>query len=235
MKKQCTWGLAAVATLASLNGCQTLGSGHKTEAGLGIGALAGAAIGAAWGGARGNWAEGAMIGAGVGAAAGGVTGAVMDRQSEDMRKAGIAEQRDKAGNMVVSLAGDSLNFSTGQAVIGSKGQYTLSRLASVLVKYPENRIAIYGFTDNVGSSSDNRLLSQQRADSVKMFLLEQGVPRRCILGAVGYGEAYPVADNSTQEGRAANRRVTLSIRVDQAEAKADEAQRERYTGQSQGN
>jgi outer membrane protein OmpA-like peptidoglycan-associated protein len=220
--------LAVCALIASVNGCQTVGSGQKTATGLGVGAVAGAVVGGLWGGARGNWKEGALIGAGVGAAVGGVTGAVMDKQSEDMRKAGIATQRDQAGNMIVSLAGNSLNFETGQAVIGDVGQTTLTNLAGVLVKYPENRIAIYGFTDNVGDDASNRLLSQQRADSVKLFLLQQNVPQRCILGAVGYGPAYPVADNSTPEGRAANRRVTLRISVDQAEAKTNEAQREQY-------
>jgi|GEM_PF-6983908 len=228
MKQHLTWSLIALASLASLNGCETLGNGQKTETGLGIGALAGAAAGAAWGGARGNWKEGALIGAGVGAAVGGVTGAVMDSQTEDMRKVGIASKRDKAGNMIISMAGDALNFDTGQAIIGTTGQNTLTNLASVLIKYPENRISIYGFTDNVGNNDDNRLLSQQRADSVKMFLLRQNIPQRCILGAVGYGPAYPLADNATPQGRAANRRVTLSISVDQAEAKTNEAQRESY-------
>jgi outer membrane protein OmpA-like peptidoglycan-associated protein len=63
---------------------------------------------------------------------------------------------------------------------------------------------------------------------VRAFILQQGVPQRCVLSSVGYGPANPVADNSTSDGRAANRRVTLSITVDQEEAKANEAQREQY-------
>jgi outer membrane protein OmpA-like peptidoglycan-associated protein len=233
MKKHLIWSLVAVAGLASLNtGCETLGSGQKTAAGAGIGAVAGGVLGGVIGASRGNWKEGAAIGAGVGLVAGGLTGAVMDKQTEDMRKAGIASQRDKDGNMIISLAGDALNFETGSAVIGDKGQQTLTNLAGILVKYPENRISIYGFTDNVGSDDANRLLSQQRADAVKMFLLQQSVPTRCVLGAVGYGPLYPVADNSTDAGRAANRRVTLRITVDQDEAKANEAEREKYSNRN---
>ncbi len=220
--------VAAATTLIGTNGCQTLGAGHHTEAGAGIGAVAGGLVGGLWGAARGNWKEGALIGAGVGAAVGGVSGAVIDHQREDMRKAGIAEQTDQAGNIIVNLASGSLNFATGSAVIPDSGQQNLMRLAGVLAKYPENRIAIYGFTDNVGDPASNRLLSQQRADAVKLFLLTNGVPQHCILGAVGYGEDYPAASNDTAEGRAENRRVVLRISVDQAEAKKDEAARERW-------
>lgn len=234
MGNQFAWGLAVLAILAGLNnGCETLGSGQKTMAGAGIGAVAGGVLGAAIGAKRGNWKEGAAIGAGTGLFVGGVTGAVLDKQTEDMRKAGIAPRRDSAGNMIISLAGNSLNFDTGSAVIGDQGRMTLYHLAGVLSRYPENRIRIYGFTDNVGSDDSNRALSQKRANAVAAYLYRCNVPQRCFLSYVGYGPAYPVADNSTPEGRAANRRVTLSISVDQTEAKANEAQREKYANRDQ--
>ena len=149
-------------------------------------------------------------------------------RSESLRKAGIATQRDQAGNLVVSLTGDSLKFDTGKSDIKSDGQATLSKLAGVIKQYPENRINISGHTDNVGSSSSNLSLSQARSDSVRNFLLSQAVPSRCILTSVGYGEQHPVADNTKAEGRALNRRVELGISVDQDEAKANEAEREKY-------
>ncbi len=233
--KMMHWGLTAAVALSALNGCASLGGGGDTAKGTGIGAMSGAVIGGLWGAARGNWAEGAAIGAGVGAVAGGVTGVVMDKQAESLRKAGIASQRDAAGNLVVSLTGDSLKFDTGKFVINPDGEATLTKLAGVIKQYPENRINISGHTDNIGDNvEDGRVnveLSQNRSDSVKAYLLGQGVPARCIVSSMGYGSQHPVADNSTSEGRATNRRVELGITVDQDEAKANEAEREKYQKQ----
>jgi outer membrane protein OmpA-like peptidoglycan-associated protein len=229
--KMTHWALAAAMATGALSSCASLGGGGDTVKGTAIGTVAGAAIGAAWGAARGNWAEGAAIGAGVGAVAGGVTGVVMDKQAEALRKAGIASQRDAAGNLVVSLTGDSLKFDTGKFVIKSDGEATLAKLAGVIKQYPENRINISGHTDNIGNAAANVTLSQNRSDSVKAYLLGQGVPARCILSSMGYGDQHPVSDNGSAEGRAANRRVELGITVDQDEAKANEAEREKYKKQ----
>lgn len=222
-------GLAAAVAASTMTGCATMGDKDKTVKGTTLGALGGAALGAAWGAARGDWKTGAAIGAGVGAVAGGVTGVVMDRQEESLRKAGIATQRDEAGNLVVSLTGDSLKFETDKAVISADGDAVLTKLADVIKKYPENRINISGHTDNTGKPSYNMTLSQKRSDAVKSALLVHGVPARCVLSSTGYGEQHPVADNKTVAGRAANRRVELGINVDQAEAKANEEEREKYS------
>jgi outer membrane protein OmpA-like peptidoglycan-associated protein len=221
-------GMAATLAIAALNsGCASTGDKDKTAKGAGIGAVTGAAVGAAWGAARGDWKKGAAIGAASGAVIGGVSGAVMDKQEEDMRKAGIRTERDEAGNLVVSLTGDTLKFDTGKAVIKPEGEEVLARLAGVIKKYPENRISISGHTDNVGKASDNVALSQRRADSVRAFLLGQGVPSRCILSSTGYGQEKPVADNNTANGKAANRRVELQIAVDDEEAKKNQTEREK--------
>jgi len=209
-------------------GCETVGSGKKTAVGTGVGALAGAGVGALWGAARGDAAKGALIGAAAGAAIGGVTGAVMDKQAEDLRKAGIRAERDEAGNMLIQLSGDSLRFDTGKATIQPSGQQVLSNLASVIAKYSENRIAISGHTDNVGNASSNQTLSQQRADAVQFFLLKRGVPAKCITSSTGYGQTRPKYDNKTVAGKAANRRVELAITVDEAEAEANQKARESY-------
>jgi outer membrane protein OmpA-like peptidoglycan-associated protein len=226
--------LVALVILSVWNaGCETLGGGTKTLEGAGIGTLAGAALGAVWGGARGDWAKGAMIGAASGAAIGGVTGGVMDRQAEEMRKAGIATERDKDGNMLITMSGESLKFDTGKASIQAAGKEELKKLASVIIKYPENRMAIGGFTDNTGEKSMNLTLSQARAEAVRSYLLDAGVPSRCILGTTGYGEDYPMADNGTAEGRSKNRRVELKVSMDQTEAEANEKQRESYKNRQQ--
>jgi outer membrane protein OmpA-like peptidoglycan-associated protein len=220
-------GLAAAVAVTTFTGCASTGDHDKTYKGAAIGTVAGAAIGAAWGAARGDWKKGAAIGAGVGAVAGVSTGVVMDKQEEDLRKAGIRAERDDNGNLIVSLTGDTLKFDTGKAVISSDGFAVLAKLAGVIKKYPENRISISGHTDNVGKASDNVVLSQRRADSVKAAILADGVPVRCMLSSMGYGAEHPVGDNTTVAGRALNRRVELAITADEDEAKANEAQREK--------
>jgi outer membrane protein OmpA-like peptidoglycan-associated protein len=219
--------LAVAVAGSALTGCASTGDKDKTVKGTALGAVAGAAAGAAWGAARGDWKKGALIGAGVGAAAGGITGAVMDKQEESLRKAGIASERDEAGNLVVSLSGESLKFETGKATLNADGEALLTKLAGVLKKYSENRITISGHTDNVGKASDNVTLSQRRADSVKAYILGAGVPARCVLSSTGYGSEKPVGDNKTVAGKASNRRVELSIVVDEEEAKKNQAEREK--------
>jgi outer membrane protein OmpA-like peptidoglycan-associated protein len=228
MKSMLTLSLAAVVAMGSMtSGCASLGDKDKTVKGTGLGALGGAAVGAAWGAARGDWKKGAMIGAAAGAAIGGVTGAVMDKQEEDLRKAGIAAERDEAGNLIINLSGESLKFDTGKSSLQPSGEALLTRLAGVLRQYPENRIVIEGHTDNVGALAMNKSLSQSRADSVKTYILKQGVPARCVVQTMGYGPERPVADNNTAAGRAENRRVELSIHVDEEEAKRNQAEREK--------
>lgn len=228
MKKLISLSLVAGIALSSLStGCASTGDKDKTLKGAGIGTVAGAAVGAAWGAARGDWKKGALIGAASGAAIGGITGAVMDKQEEDLRVAGIRTERDEAGNLVINLSGETLKFDTGKASLQPGGEALLTKLAGVLKKYPENRIVIEGHTDNVGSAATNKSLSQNRADSVKTYILKQGVPARCVVQTMGYGSEKPVADNKTAAGRAENRRVELSVHVDEEEAKANQAAREK--------
>jgi outer membrane protein OmpA-like peptidoglycan-associated protein len=212
-----------------LSSCATVGNADKTAKGAGIGTLGGAAAGAVIGALTGNPGKGAWIGAAAGAAVGTATGVVLDAQEEKLRKAGIRAERDRQGNLLVRLAGDSLKFDTGKAVLKPSGVEQLALISGVLRDYPENRIIITGHTDNVGSESYNLRLSQARADTVKNTLLQQGVAPRSIVSATGYGESQPVADNATPEGRAQNRRVDLRIYVDEAEAARNQAEREHYS------
>ena len=92
---------------------------------------------------------------------------------------------------------------------------SVNELADVLVKYPEDRIQVAGHTDSTGSDEYNKQLSLKRADAVAQVLLSRGVKSEQIATA-GAGELQPVADNTTAEGRAQNRRVQLHIDVPQA-------------------
>lgn len=131
------------------------------------------------------------------------------QQADDLQRQ-IAELNAKATErgLVVTL-GDLL-FETGSANLKSNALTQLSKLSAFLSKYPNRSVVIEGHTDSVGSASYNYSLSQRRADSVKTFLLNQGVAGGRIV-ATGKGEDVPVADNSTSNGRQLNRRVEVII------------------------
>lgn len=102
----------------------------------------------------------------------------------------------------------NLNFATGSAELGNGTE--VDNLASILKAYPEVDVTINGYTDNTGDATKNQALSEARAASVMGRLVAQGIDISRIK-AVGHGDANPVADNSTAEGRAANRRIEISI------------------------
>lgn len=110
--------------------------------------------------------------------------------------------------LVITL-GDVL-FETGKADLKAAATGNLSKLAGLLAQYPTRSVVIEGHTDNVGTDSFNHTLSQSRADSVKAFLLRQGIASNRIT-AFGKGESSPVADNSSESGRQMNRRVEVII------------------------
>jgi len=105
---------------------------------------------------------------------------------------------------------DRLVFDTGSATLRPESQEQISNITAILMAYPKVHIKIGGYTDNVGDAEQNLQLSQQRANAVMRELVRKGVsPDR--LEAEGYGEQYPIADNSTEEGRAKNRRVSMRV------------------------
>jgi chemotaxis protein MotB len=121
------------------------------------------------------------------------------------------------GKLTVDIL-DRVLFDTGEAIVKPGGQQVLRRVAEVLAQHPGRPVLVVGHTDNVpfrpgarGLYGSNWELSAARATAAVRFLSEQaGVdPRR--LGAVGYGEFRPLADNATPEGRAKNRRITLIV------------------------
>ena len=113
--------------------------------------------------------------------------------------------------MVITL-GDVL-FATDQARLNPEGQRTVQKLAQVLTQNPQRTVLIEGFTDSTGSSAHNQALSERRADSVQLGLLEQGIARNRI-AIHGYGEAHPVAGNESTADRQLNRRVEIVLSED---------------------
>lgn len=195
-----TNALIISATLALGVGCAS--PGKRTAIGAGAGAAAGAGIGAIAGGGK-----GAIIGAGVGAAAGGLIGNRLDKQAQEMEK--VAETKRTEQGILVNLKNDLL-FDTGKAEVKPNAVNQLTQLGQIMAKYPTNHVVIGGHTDNTGSNAINEELSENRAEAVKSILLEQGV-RPDQLVTQGYGESKPVASNTSNSGRAKNRRVELVI------------------------
>lgn len=110
--------------------------------------------------------------------------------------------------LVITL-GDVL-FETGKADLKGTATANLAKLTAFLTQEPNRSLVIEGHTDSVGSESYNQVLSQNRADSVKVFLLNQGVAANRIT-AYGKGESSPVASNDDSSGRQMNRRVEVII------------------------
>lgn len=119
--------------------------------------------------------------------------------------------RKKSLTETIKDAYDNLLFDFGKATIKEISFPFLDELAQALIDNPTYGIEIIGHTDNVGSATANLKLSQDRANSVKAYLVSKGIDGT-RLQAIGKGMTEPIADNSTAEGRAANRRVEFIIK-----------------------
>ena len=206
--------LVAVAASVSLAGCaatddfMTNPEKAKTRQGTAIGAGAGAVAGLLIGG---GW-EGALIGAGVGALAGGAVGNYQDKQEKKLRQqmagTGVEVVR-KGDNITLDMPGN-VTFAFDSAALNPQFNSVLDKVAQTLTEYDQTVIQIAGHTDSTGTHAYNMKLSEQRASSVKSYLAGRGVPAK-RMQTVGAGPDHPIADNSTEAGRAENRRVEITI------------------------
>lgn len=215
----------ALVSAIALSACATGGSyvqqdqyGNPTQQQnkTGRGALIGAAIGAAAGLITGNSAterrQHAMIGAGIGALSGAAIGNYQDRQERALRErtanTGIDVKRE-GDNITLNLP-DGVTFDFGKSTLKPEFYSALNGVASTLKEYNQTMIEVTGHTDSVGSDAFNQKLSEDRANSVAQYLTAQGVQRE-RMEVVGAGKRYPIADNSTDAGRAKNRRVEIRL------------------------
>jgi outer membrane protein OmpA-like peptidoglycan-associated protein len=106
----------------------------------------------------------------------------------------------------VSLIFPGITFESGSAELTAQAKLTLDNVYQMLWENKEVVVEIRGYTDNTGSAATNRTVSQYRAQAVKTYLFHKGIEANRML-AVGFGEDKPIADNSTREGRAKNRRI----------------------------
>jgi outer membrane protein OmpA-like peptidoglycan-associated protein len=123
---------------------------------------------------------------------------------------GFIEDPTKSADKTTWFEFDRLNFATGSAKILPESQEQISNIVAVMKAYPTVNVKVGGYTDNVGNPSANIRLSQQRANAVRQAIVHDGVPAS-RLTSEGYGEAHPIADNSTEGGRAQNRRIALRV------------------------
>lgn len=105
---------------------------------------------------------------------------------------------------------DRLEFETGSATLRPSSMEQLKNIAEILKAYPKVNLKIGGYTDNVGNPAANLTLSQKRAENTMQEIVKLGIDAK-RLEAEGYGDKYPVADNSTEEGRQKNRRIDLRV------------------------
>lgn len=187
--------------------------------GVGAGAGAGAIIGNQFGD------NGTAIGAIIGAAVGGTTGAIigrhMDKQAEELRADLAGATITRVGEGIRITFDSGLLFAVNESSLSGTAQGNLMQLASTLKKYDDTEVLVEGHTDADGADEMNQALSLRRARQVSTFLIGEGVlPAR--LSTAGYGEAQPVGDNASADGKAANRRVEIAIYANKRMKKAAE-------------
>ena len=182
----------------------------RTAIGAGAGAVGGYLLGDLIGGRRDRTER--IIGTGVGALAGGAIGAYMDRQERELRErtAGTGVEINRQGDELILTMPSGITFAFDRYDIQPQFRPTLDRIAEVLHDYPQTMIDVYGHTDSVGSDAYNQTLSENRAASVARYLEGRRVAAVRI-ATRGFGESQPIADNATEAGRAANRRVEMRI------------------------
>ncbi|MEO7773495.1 MAG: OmpA family protein [Steroidobacteraceae bacterium] len=121
-----------------------------------------------------------------------------------------------------SITLEGVTFETGSARLASESQTALEAVSTELKRYPRLRIELQGHTDSTGSAGLNQRLSQQRAESVRQYMLNAGVPAGQLI-AKGYGQSLPIESNDTVEGRSKNRRVVMFVTSNPGNVKVDGA------------
>ena len=201
----------AAAAVFAVSGCANMTETQKdTATGAAIGTAAGAAIGAIAGGGK-----GAAIGAGIGAAAGAGGGsgrsACRSRNARWRKQPGARVSVTQTPNNELKLNIPSdISFDTGKSQIKPQMRPVLDQFAYGLKGNPAATVRIIGYTDSTGTDAINNPLSVNRAASTRDYLTAHGVnPNRIAID--GRGSSDPIADNSTAEGRARNRRVEVLV------------------------
>jgi len=191
-----------------------------------IGGTGGAIVGGIVGDRAGNTAAGAIIGAAVGGATGAVIGHYMDEQAAEMEQDLEGAKIERVGEGIKITFDSGILFDVNKSDLRPAAQENLTKMATILNKYPDTNILIEGHTDSDGSEEHNQGLSERRAGSVSHYLAAAGVTSG-RMSTMGYGELQPIAENTTDAGKQMNRRVEVAIMAneklkEQAEKQAAE-------------
>jgi outer membrane protein OmpA-like peptidoglycan-associated protein len=129
--------------------------------------------------------------------------------SEQLNK--ILETRDTARGLIISMS--DVLFDTGEYSLKPGAKEKLAKVSGILIAYPSLNIEVGGYTDNVGGDEMNQKLSENRANTVRDYLVAQGVATNSVTSK-GFGNTLPVASNDNPAGRQENRRVELVVSGD---------------------
>lgn len=218
--------IAVAGAIALLAGCANLSERERgTAQGAGAGALAGAVAGVLIGDSK----KSAATGAAIGAIGGAIAGNLWSKKMEDKRRAleqstqgtGIDVSRTPNNELKLNIPADS-GFAVGRSAVQPQLRSVLDSFASGLD--PAMRVRVVGHTDSSGNDAINNPLSVDRAAAVRDYLAARGVqPARVEIA--GRGSYEPIADNASEAGRAANRRVEIFLREPESQAAAGGAPR----------
>ena len=208
-------GAALAAALLTTTACITdpeTGERRISKAAIGaaVGGGAGLLLGDLIGGRRDRTEQ--IVGAGIGVIAGAAVGRYMDQQEQELRRrtAGTGVVVERQGDELLLTMPAGITFPINSAQIQPQFFSTLDQVAQTLAAYPSTLVDVYGHTDPSGGDRINIPLSQDRAESVASYLTQRGV-NRARIATQGFGSSRPIADNSTEAGRAQNRRVELRV------------------------
>ena len=204
---------AVIAAAITLTGCANMTETQQdTAKGAAIGAAAGALLGVATGGSK-RAGTGALIGAGAGALGGYIWSQKMQEQKAAMERAtvgtGVGVTQTADNRLKLDIPAD-ISFDVGRSAVKANLAGVLNQFANTLNANPVTTVAIVGHTDSTGSDAVNNPLSLDRANSARDYLIARGVAV-ARFSTEGRGSREPVADNSTAEGRAKNRRVEIYV------------------------
>ena len=191
------------------------GCASKAGTGAVVGTAGGAVAGGVIGKVAGSTAKGAIIGAVIGGAAGAIIGRQMDKQAKELEQNIKGATVERVGEGIQVTFASGLLFDFDSDVVRPEAQVNLRELAQSLAQNAGSELLILGHTDQLGATTYNQDLSERRAGSAGTYLMSQGVTGSRI-ASQGLGELEPIASNTTEAGRQANRRVEVAIYASKA-------------------
>lgn len=202
--------------VAGLSSCEATKNANNAQKGAVIGTAGGAILGAIIGnnaGKGGKGEIGAVIGGVVGGTAGVLIGNKMDKQAQKIEEEipGAKVERIDDGILVTFDENSGVKFATNMYNITASSEVLLTKLANILKEYPDTNVLVVGHTDSSGPADYNMTLSEKRAYAVTNYFTQNKGLSKSRFTTTWFGEDQPIADNSTVEGRAKNRRVNVAI------------------------